>query len=941
MPNTETPMLQGINTLLARESAAWVVLLSLLVVTVACWQFSAISLERQAVERFQFRADKEADLVIDRMHDYERVLRGGAALFAASDWVLRDEWHAYVRALALDESLPGVLAMGFARMLPKAELSAHEAAVRAEGFPDYAVRPAGDREWYGSIVYIEPFSGRNLRAFGYDMFSEPVRRQAMEGARDSGQPALSGKVILQQENGSDVQPGFLTYLPVYHNAMPVGTIAERRAALLGFVYSPFRAVDLMQRVFKEGGHEIDIEIFDGAPLPDNLLYAPKAQVRSAQYTTDRQLHIAGRLWTARFYSSSDFEAGVANGLPLLILSAGTLFSLLFFSVLFMNTLHRRQMAETAATLERSRDDFRTLVENVPGTVFRSGPEPPWPVQHISRGIELLTGEPPVRFLSGELSLDELIVADDRPGVAAAVGAAIASNSAYDIEYRISGPGGSRQWVSERGRASYDEAGKPQWLDGVIVDISERKQGEDQLRAAALYARSLIEASLDPLLTISADGKIMDANTATERMTGIARERLIGSDFCSYFTNADDARAGYQQVFSQGYVIDYPLAIRHQSGEVTDILYNASVYRDESGRVGGVLAAARDVTKLKRSQLELEETNREIRLLGQMTDLLLGCQSADEAFPVIEASLAELFPATSGACFVRRESTSLFEGVAFWGQSPPLATLHSADDCWALRRGRLHAVGPGQWFNPHCKHVGDEQRAYLCAPLLAQGKTIGTLFLSADDANESEQRHRRRQRLAAMTCDSISLAVANLMLRDSLRTLSFSDPLTGLFNRRFMEETLARELSRIGRLGEQMVVAMLDVDRFKDFNDVYGHDAGDLVLKKIAETMLAFRQGVDVACRYGGEEFLLILPEISREIASERFEQFRLSIAALELEFNGKRLPQITVSIGAAIFPGDATSAADLIRVADEALYQAKRSGRNRVVIAGNASSADG
>jgi hypothetical protein len=166
-------------------------------------------------------------------------------------------------------------------MLRPGERAAHEAAVRAEGFPDYAISPPGERDPLSSIVFLEPFSGRNLRAFGYDMYSEPVRREAMERARDSGEQALSGKLVLVQETDVDVQAGFMIYEPVYRRGMPLNTVDERRAALRGFVYAPLRAGDLMRRLFRVPATEIEVELFDGQPAPGNLLFSSESAPRVA------------------------------------------------------------------------------------------------------------------------------------------------------------------------------------------------------------------------------------------------------------------------------------------------------------------------------------------------------------------------------------------------------------------------------------------------------------------------------------------------------------------------------------------------------------------------------------------------------------------------------------------------------------------------------------
>ena len=220
--------------------------------------------------------------------------------------------------------------------------------------------------------------------------------------------------------------------------------------------------------------------------------------------------------------------------------------------------------------------------------------------------------------------------------------AVARGESYEVEYRVNGASGL--WVSERGRATLDEAGHPLWIDGVMFDISSQKRAAAELRAASMYMRSLIEVSLDPLVTISAEGKITDVNSATEAVTGVTRQQLIGSDFSDYFTEPEMARAGYRQVFSDGRVVDYPLTIRHVSGHLTEVLYNASVYRDEEGKVAGVFAAARDVTRLNAivSELDRHRNNLEELVDTRTRELAAAkraAESANEAKSVFLASMS--------------------------------------------------------------------------------------------------------------------------------------------------------------------------------------------------------------------------------------------------------------------------------------------------------------
>ena len=495
--------------LLDRQATAWVVLLLTVLLTIGLWRQAETQFIERDWDNFLRVSEKQKNILITRMDDYEQVLRGGAALFSATGMPSRAEWRAYVERLELDRTLPGILVSGCALMVPREGREAHERSIRAEGFADYAITPPGNRDMFSSIVYLEPFTGPNLLAFGYDMFSDPIRREAMERARDTGQPALSRKVTLVQEAVAGAQPGFLIYMPVYSTAKPPATIEERRGALIGFVYSPFRAFDVMENTFNVPGQIVELELFDGEPAPENLLYASQGAGRTARHEIDMPLDLGGHAWVARFRSSAQLEANDKGTQPRLILLGGLALDLLLFSVLYMNAQHRRKMRESTAQLEQLLDSYKSLVENIPGAVFRSQPGADLPVLQLSNGIRPLTGEPPERFLSGERAYRELIHPDDAPQVSAAIAEAIAKRSAYSIEYRIQASDGFTRWVNERGRVVPDASGQVRWLDGLIFDISERKAAEIMIRDLAfndtltgLPNRRLLLDRLDHELAIS-------------------------------------------------------------------------------------------------------------------------------------------------------------------------------------------------------------------------------------------------------------------------------------------------------------------------------------------------------------------------------------------------------------------------------------------------------
>ena len=342
------------------QGFAWLVFVACALAAIGLSQYSRQEFERRSADRFSYLADRQSELLSDRIADYERVLRAGAGLFAASGEVSRDEWRRFVARMNLDASLPGIQGTGFSQLIPAAEKTAHEQAIRSQGFPRYKIYPEGDRDVYSSIIYLEPFSDRNLRAFGYDMYSEPVRREAMDRARDTGAPALSGRVTLVQETNVDVQPGFLIYVPVYANDMPTATVAQRRAAIRGFAYSPFRAKDLMQSLYRDPRRDVEVEIYDGPATRANLLYESHHEPRRARHVSEQTLEVGGHPWSLVFRSSAEYEERRRTATPDLILFGGLIMSLLLLGAILNDARHNRrlesQVRERTRQLELARDE---------------------------------------------------------------------------------------------------------------------------------------------------------------------------------------------------------------------------------------------------------------------------------------------------------------------------------------------------------------------------------------------------------------------------------------------------------------------------------------------------------------------------------------------------------------------------------------------------------
>ena len=357
----------------------------------------------------------------------------------------------------------------------------------------------------------------------------------------------------------------------------------------------------------------------------------------------------------------------------------------------------------------------------------------------------------------------------------------------------------------------------------------------------------------------------------------------------------------------------------KSGQVKWILETIISIRYQGKRAA--LGNFMDITEIKRLEEEtkqsnerlnvlvkkLEEQQRQNVILTEMRDMLQACSKMEETAPIIMGFMKKLFPASQGALFLLSNSRSDLESIVTWGDFPVSSdnNVFPPDACWGLRRGRAHVVDDVN-IGPICPHLNHTLSApYVCLPLMAKGDILGLLHLknafNLDDSGQNPEKADLRK-MAVTLSEYLSLSIANVKLSESLSRQSIQDPQSGLYNRRFMEESLQREILRAGRKQTQIGIIMGDLDHFKKFNDVYGHAAGDKIIVQIGKLFKERFRGSDIACRYGGEEFLIILPETSREDTFKRADALREDIKKMEMVFQGQILGTITMSMGIASYP---------------------------------------
>jgi len=480
----------------------------------------------------------------------------------------------------------------------------------------------------------------------------------------------------------------------------------------------------------------------------------------------------------------------------------------------------------------------------------------------------------------------------------------------------------------------------------VTWITQRvKRSEEMIRAAA----AVVESSADSIMLQGLDNMILSWNKSAENIYGYTAQEAIGRPVSLIVPpdHREELQRLVERIHQGGSVQSHETVRIRKDGAYIDIALTLSPVQDRKGRTIGVSSIAREITGRKRTEEELRQSHEklerqtdQLRLLAEMSELFHASSVPADAYKVTTRFAQALIPASLGALFVSSASTNNLEAVIRWGEPHANEPEFLAyDECWALRLGRLHLVEDPN-TDLLCRHLPEPPpTCYLCAPMIAHGETLGVLHLrmsrqNPDSSDAVLPKPLELKWLAGSMAERLALALADMKLRETLRAQSICDPLTGWFNRRFMEETLEREVHRAVRNRSPLAVIMLDVDNFKEFNDSFGHEAGDVALKDLCQVLKTLIRSEDVACRYGGDEFVLVLPDTTAELAAQRAEDMRITVGNREVKLLDQLLRPMSLSFGIAIFPADGRTSQELLRASDAALYRAKSEGRGRVRLYG-------
>ncbi|GMU66115.1 MAG: hypothetical protein AMXMBFR36_23890 [Acidobacteriota bacterium] len=595
---------------------------------------------------------------------------------------------------------------------------------------------------------------------------------------------------------------------------------------------------------------------------------------------------------------------------------------------------RRMQRRVAESEER----FRALVENsldITGIVDAEGT-----FSYVSPSVELILGWRPAEVVGRRIF--DFVQPEDLRRLSEAFAANVRRPGASPrFHFRFRSRSGSFRTLEAIANNLMDET-----LVRAMFVFARDVTDAVEAQARVEESRRALEAVVDemPVLFAALDEEFNPLvwNRECERVLGFERSEMLGHDDAFARVVPDDStRLRFRERFARtgGDFRNWEMEMATKGGE-TRIVSWSSVSKRAPISGWFVWAIGADVTGQRlaereraRATLALETWSQRLMTLSQLDDVLLACATLEEAYAATGPFLRTLLPADTGVLYRFVPGESSGEPVVRWGTGAAAEGTVAVRDCWGIRLSRPYAYGP-ESPEPRCPHLAEHFAGRsLCVPVQARDELIGLIHLRFPLVDSGDSEFASASRMASSVASHLAIRYSAISLRELLSHQSTRDPLTNLFNRRYLEDTIARELERCRRSGKSLAVLALDLDHFKRVNDEHGHDAGDEVLRATADVLRRQSRASDVACRAGGEEFVMLMPEVEPKVAAERAEAIRAEIAGMGTRRPEPAFGRLTTSIGVAVFPDVGKDARSLLRAADRALYRAKEAGRDRVVMA--------
>jgi PAS domain S-box-containing protein len=736
------------------------VLFASLLATFGLWSYTQRNVEEKLQYEFDFHVTEIIRHIRERMDAYREILHGVRALFNSSSDVTRDQFSNYISSLRLDRHFPGIQGLSYTTIVPHTKKDQHIAEVRAQGFPDYTISPAGERRIYTPVIYLEPFSGRNLKALGYDTFSEPVRRSAMLAACDNDDAAMSGKLTLVQESDKDKQAGFLLFMPLYRQGLPHETVIERRTNIYGWVTAVFRMDDLMAGLADVRSSELNLEIYDGATISDETRMFDSNNARTAPDTgsthlsSARTIEIADNTWTAVISSSPVFETRHKTNLPLIVGGTGVALSLLL--TMLAHALVRT--GRMATKLAESEERWRYALEGSGDGVWD------WNIKthkvKYSRRWKEMLGYAEHEIGDQFSECEQRIHPDDVDNVMKNIQSHLDGKTpAYVGEHRTMHKDGNWRWILDRGMViSRTKDGKALRMIGTHTDITERKRSEAEHLEQRSLTNAVVKAAGNVIIVLDTSGCIVYFNPAAEELTGFRSEELIGQPVWDRVI-PEEQQPGVKQVFEDLKAGNLELASRYENDWLTrdggrrTLDWHNTILRNESGEITHIVALGYDITDRKQSEENIQRISRLYSTLSHCDQAIVHSNDETELFPEICQDAVEHGGFRMAWIGMVNQASNMVDPVASYGEctayldnilitvnddvangrGPTGTAIRENRPVWCQDFQKDTATAP---WHEYARHYGLKSSAAL--PLQVNGKVIGAFNLYADEINAFEE-----------------------------------------------------------------------------------------------------------------------------------------------------------------------------------------------------------
>lgn len=875
----------------------WLLLTAGLLATALVW-WNSRSDQKAAVKReFETEAASLVRALESRLQATDQLLRGVGGLFTAAPTFDRPAFQAYVEAQQLRSAHPGVLGVGFASIVPAADLYAHVQAVRNEGFPNYTVLPNGDAPFLAPLAHMSPDS----RAMGFDLLSEPIRRDAMERARTSRSAAMTGRIALAPETPT-AELGLALFTPAFRHGNGNGD-------LVGWAYAPVSIRPFVENAFITGDEQwqnrLHVRIYDGRTFGSgSLLYDSRSDSETEAektLTAVWQMDFGGQSWSLRIEALPGYSSGLLTAANLRVLAGGTLLSVILAVLAHILMLSHHRVAEALEksakaneNLAESKRRFRVLANAVPVLIWVS--EADGRRTWFSRQWLDFTGCDP--NLGAPYQWSDFIHPEDKTRVLQTIAEASGDGEPFSLEYRLAHIDGTYHWVMDSGTPRFNDKGELGGFMGSSVDINARKQAEAAVFEREALLRSIYDASSAAIFLVNPEGRIVHANSRMAEIFGQPLRSIIGNEYVALIAppERDSARKKMQAILARGTpMVNVERLYWRPDGKLFWGLLTGRPLLNSKGENCGLVGVVSDITARKEAEAGMALASRVFESCHEgifITDAQKRIVSVNEAFTKITG-----FPASEAIgkplswLASKRHHETFFAGIAHALES----TDHWEGEIW-----NKHRDGP---IYPAWTAITRVTRP--------DGGVANYVAIFTDISERKKTEAR-------------------------MHHLAHYDYLTDLPNRALLIERMSLLLSTARRYGKHFAVLFADLDLFKQVNDEYGHNIGDALLIEVARRLKAITRDSDTVSRQGGDEFVILVPELHEPVKLlELGEKLRSAIAQPYL-IQGHRLT-VAVSIGIAIYPRDGDSVDDIMRSADAAMYRAKNAGHNKIRFATNGS----